>query len=108
MQYGDFYYPMPVNEPVLSYAPGSAEKKRLKEVLAELKKQKIDVPMYIGGEEVRTGKTVDIRPPHERKHVLGQFHVGEAKHVTKAINAALKVKDKWANMSWENRANIFL
>ncbi len=108
MQYGDFYYPMPVNEPVLSYAPGSAEKKRLKEVLAELKKQKIDVPMYIGSEEVRTGKTVDIRPPHERKHLLGQFHVGEAKHVTKAINAALKVKEKWGNMSWENRANIFL
>ena len=108
MQYGDFYYPMPVNEPVLSYAPGSAEKKRLKEVLAELKKQKIDVPMYIGSEEVRTGKTVEIRPPHERKHLLGQFHVGEAKHVTKAINAALKIKDKWANMSWENRANIFL
>ena len=108
MQYGDFYYPMPANEPVLSYAPGSAEKKRLKEVLAELKKQKVDVPMYIGNEEVRTGKMVDIRPPHERKHLLGQFHVGEAKHVTKAINAALKVKDKWANMSWENRANIFL
>ena len=108
MQYGDFYYPMPVNEPVLNYAPGSAEKKRLKEVLAELKKEKVDVPMYIGGEEVRTGKTVEIRPPHERKHLLGQFHVGEAKHVTKTINAALKVKDKWASMSWENRANIFL
>jgi 1-pyrroline-5-carboxylate dehydrogenase len=64
--------------------------------------------MYIGAEEVRTGKTMEIRPPHEHKHVLGHFHVGEAKHVTKAINAALKVKDKWANMSWENRANIFL
>ncbi|MGF2412672.1 L-glutamate gamma-semialdehyde dehydrogenase [Ferruginibacter sp.] len=108
MQYGDFYYPMPANEPVLSYAPGSAEKKRLKEVLAELKKEKIDVPMYIGGEEVRTGKTLELRPPHERTHLLGQFHIGDAKHVTKAINAALKVKDKWANMSWENRANIFL
>jgi len=108
MQYGDFYYPMPVNEPVLSYAPGSKEKLALKAALKELKSTKIDVPMYIGGEEVRTGKTVELRPPHERKHLLGQFHVGEAKHVTKAINAALKVKDKWANMSWENRANIFL
>ena len=95
-------------KPVLSYAPGSPEKKRLKEVLAELKKEKTDVPMYIGNEEVRTGNTMELRPPHERKHLLGQFHVGEAKHVTKAINAALKVKDKWANMSWENRANIFL
>jgi len=108
MNFGDFYYPLPANEPVLNYAPGSAEKKRLKEVLKELKSTKIDVPMYIGSEEVRTGKTMDIRPPHEHKHLLGQFHVGEAKHVTKAINAALKVKDKWANMSWENRANIFL
>lgn len=108
MQYGDFYYPMPVNEPVLNYAPGSAEKKRLKEVLKELKTQRIDVPMYIGNEEVRTGNTVSIRPPHEHKHILGQFHVGESKHVTKAINAALKAKDKWAAMSWENRANIFL
>jgi 1-pyrroline-5-carboxylate dehydrogenase len=108
MQYGDFYYPMPANEPVLSYAPGSKEKLALKAALKELKSTKIDVPMYIGGEEVRTGKTVELRPPHERKHLLGQFHVGEAKHVTKAINAALKVKDKWAGMSWENRANIFL
>ncbi|MCP9753397.1 L-glutamate gamma-semialdehyde dehydrogenase [Ferruginibacter sp. HRS2-29] len=108
MQYGDFYYPMPVNEPVLNYAPGSKEKLALKAALKELKSTKTDVPMYIGSEQVRTGNTVEIRPPHERKHVLGQFHLGEAKHVTKAINAALKVKDKWANMSWENRANIFL
>jgi 1-pyrroline-5-carboxylate dehydrogenase len=108
MQYGDFYYPLPANEPVLSYAPGSKEKAALKAALKELKSTKIDVPMYIGNEEVRTGKTMDIRPPHEHKHVLGQFHIGEAKHVTKAINAALRVKDKWANMSWENRANIFL
>ncbi|MEO6669883.1 MAG: L-glutamate gamma-semialdehyde dehydrogenase [Ferruginibacter sp.] len=108
MQYGDFYYPMPANEPVLNYAPNSPEKIALKAVLKELKANKIDVPMYIGNEEVRTGKTMELRPPHERKHLLGQFHVGEAKHVTKAINAALKVKEKWANMSWENRANIFL
>ena len=108
MQYGDFYYPMPANEPVLNYAPGSPEKTALKAALKELKATKIDVPMYIGSEEVRTGTTMELRPPHERKHLLGHFHVGEAKHVTKAINAALKVKDKWANMSWENRANIFL
>ncbi len=108
MNYGDFYYPIPANEPVLNYAPGSPEKLRLKEVLKELKSEKLDVPMYINGEEVRTGTTVQMRPPHEHGHVLGQFHTGDAKHVTKAINAALKVKDKWANMSWENRANIFL
>ncbi len=108
MQYGDFYYPLPANEPVLNYAPGSPEKKRLKDVLKELKSTKIDVPMYIGGDEVRTNRTVEMRPPHQHKHVLGQFHAGDATHVKKAINAALKVKDKWANLSWENRANIFL
>ena len=108
MQYGDFYYPIPVNEPVLNYAKGSPEKLRLKAALKELKSQKVDVPMYIGNEEIRTGKTVDMRPPHEHRHVLGKYHTGDASHVKKAINAALKVKDKWAAMSWENRANIFL
>jgi 1-pyrroline-5-carboxylate dehydrogenase len=108
MQYGDFYYPMPVNEPVLNYGPGSKEKLALKAALKELKSVKADVPMYIGNEEVRTGNTIEIRPPHERNFLLGKFHMGDAKHVTKAINAALKVKDRWAGMSWENRANIFL
>ena len=108
MQYGDFYYPQPVNEPVLNYAAGSPEKLRLKAVLKELKSSKVDVPMYIGAEEIKTGKTLDIKPPHEHAHVLGKFHTGDASHVTKAINAALKIKEKWSNMSWENRANIFL
>ena len=108
MQYGDFYYPIPVNEPVLNYAPGSKEKLALKEVLKELKASKVDVPMYIGGEEVRTGKKKEIRPPHEIKRLLGHFHAGDASHVKMAIDEALKAKDKWANTSWENRANIFL
>jgi 1-pyrroline-5-carboxylate dehydrogenase len=108
MQYGSFYYPTPTNEPVLSYGKGTKEKLALKAAIKELKASKIDVPMYIGADEVRTGNTVDIRPPHEHKHLLGQFHVGDASHVKKAIAAALKAKDKWANMSWENRANIFL
>ncbi len=108
MQYGSFYYPLPINEPVLNYAKGSKEKLALKAALKEFKSTKIDVPMYIGADEVRTGKTVSIRPPHEHKHVLGQYHIGDAGHVKKAIAAALKAKDKWANMSWENRANIFL
>ncbi len=108
MQYGSFYYPLPVNEPVLNYAKGSKEKLALKAALKEFKSTKIDVPMYIGADEVRTGKTVSIRPPHEHKHVLGQYHIGDASHVKKAITAALKAKDKWAGMSWENRANIFL
>lgn len=108
MNHGNFYYPIPANEPVLSYAPGSPEKIALKKALKELKSYQVDVPMFIGAEEVKTGKTIEIRPPHELKHLLGKFHVGDASHVKKAINAALKAKDKWANMSWENRANIFL
>jgi 1-pyrroline-5-carboxylate dehydrogenase len=74
MNLGYFNYPLPVNEPVLNYAPGSAEKKRLKEVLAELKSTEIDVPMYIGSKEVRTNKKHAMHPPHEHKHVLGYFH----------------------------------
>ncbi|HMT73351.1 MAG TPA: L-glutamate gamma-semialdehyde dehydrogenase [Chitinophagaceae bacterium] len=108
MKFGTFQYPMPANEPVLNYGPGSAEKKRLKEVLAELKSQQADVPMYIGGKEVRTNKKVAMHPPHETKHVLGYFHAGEEKHVQQAIDAALAAKGGWAAMSWENRANIFL
>ncbi len=108
MQFGDFYYPSPVNEPVLNYAPGSAERLALKKALKELKSEKVDVPMYIGAEEIRTGNKVEIRPPHEHKHILGHFHTGVASHVTKAINEALKAKEKWAGLSWENRANIFL
>src|SRR5215207_7088099 len=108
MNLGYFSYPMPVNEPVLSYAPGSAERAALKKTLADLKGQNMDIPMYIGGKEVRTGKTVPIHPPHEILHLLGQFHAGDAGHVQQAIDAALSAKEAWANTSWENRANIFI
>ncbi|HTL06640.1 MAG TPA: L-glutamate gamma-semialdehyde dehydrogenase [Chitinophagaceae bacterium] len=108
MSLGYFSYPLPTNEPVLSYGPGSAEKKRLKEVLAELKSQQADIPMYIGNQQVRTNKKIAIHPPHELSHTLGHFHEGEAAHVQQAIDAALAAKESWAAMSWENRANIFL
>jgi 1-pyrroline-5-carboxylate dehydrogenase len=108
MNIGSFHYPIPANEPVLNYAPGSKERELLKNKLKELKKNKVDVPMYIGAEEIRTGNKIAINPPHERKHVLGNFHSGDASHVKKAINTAVKAKEKWANTSWENRANIFL
>lgn len=108
MNTGNFYYPLPANEPVLNFAPGSREREQVKNVLKELKNKKTDVPMYIGAEEVRTGNKVAINPPHEKNHILGYFHSGDASHVKKAINAALKAKEKWANASWENRANIFL
>jgi len=108
MNNGHYSLPLPKNETVLSYAPGTPERARLKEVLAELKSNQVDVPMYIGGKEVRTGNKIAIRPPHERKHVLGYFHAGDGKHVKAAINAALSAKSDWESMPWESRAAIFL
>ncbi len=99
---------MPRNEPVLDYAPGSPERAKLKAVLAELKSQSADLPMVIGGREVRTEKTIDLRPPHEIAHKLGQYHMGGDEHVRQAIDAALAAKAGWAAMPWEERAAIFL
>lgn len=108
MNFGNFSYPIPVNEPVLNYAPGSKEKETLKETIALLKSQQADIPMYIGSQEVRTGNKIAIHPPHERKHVLGHFSYGDKNHIQQAIDAALAAKESWAAMSWENRAGIFL
>jgi 1-pyrroline-5-carboxylate dehydrogenase len=106
--FGTFSYPLPANEPILQYAPGSKERKALQDTLALLKKKPIDVPMYIGSKQVRTNNKVDIRPPHEKDFVLGQFNAGNKTHVEQAIEAALKAKESWANMPWEDRAHIFL
>ena len=108
MSVGTFSYPRPQNEPGLSYAPGSPEKKQLKEALRQLKSGQVDIPLYIGSQEVRTGNKVAIHPPHERKHTLGHFHMGDASHVNASIDAALKAKKDWENMPWESRAGIFL
>jgi len=108
MQIGYFDYPTPANEPVLSYAPGTPEKLALKKALASLKSKTMDIPMYINGKAVRTGNKIAIHPPHEIKHTLGHFHMGSKKHVDQAITSALKVRNTWANMSWESRAHIFL
>jgi 1-pyrroline-5-carboxylate dehydrogenase len=108
MSLGYFNYPLPHNETVHSYAPGSQEKKRLKEVIAELKGQIADIPMYIGGEEIRTGNRKPIHPPHEIAHTLGYFHEGSEVHIYQAIKAAMSAKEKWETLSWENRAGIFL
>src|SRR5215204_1880638 len=105
---GYFDYPMPVNEPVLSYAPSSKERESLKRVLGELKSHEMDIPMYIGSEEVRTGDKKPIHPPHEISHTLAHFHAGNESHVNQAIEAALAAREAWANMQWETRANIFL
>ena len=108
MSLGYFSYPMPVNEAVLSYAPGSAERELLRSVLEKLKNEEADIPMYIGSKEVRTNKKERIHPPHELKHTLGHHSIGDEKHVNQAIEAALAAKEAWAGMSWEGRANIFL
>lgn len=103
-----FYFPEPENEPVLDYAPGSAEREELKKQLTALKKTKADIPMYIGSEEVRTGKKISLHPPHDLSHTLGVYHKGEEKHVEQAIKAALKARTAWAETSWEHRASVFL
>src|SRR6201991_961521 len=108
MSLGYFNYPAPINEPVLNYGPGSNEKATLKATLKELKSIEHDIPMYIGDKEVRTGKKVILRPPHEIAHTIGYFHEGDETHVRQAIDAALKAKSNWASLSWENRAAIFL
>jgi len=105
---GFFQVPVAYNEPIKSYAPGSPEREA---VLAQYKSYyngTIDVPMYINGKEVTTGNTRDMTPPHDHKHVVGQYHVGEQKHVQEAINTALEARTQWAAMPWEQRAAIFL
>lgn len=103
-----FEVPIAVNEPVLSYAPGSPEKIELKKTLAEMKAQETLVPMYIGGKKVTSKVKVAIHPPHEIKHRLGYFYKGNTSHVEQAVKAALKAKPAWENMPWQDRAAIFL
>ena len=108
MNLGYFSYPLPTNEPVYSYEPGSPERSALKKTLEELRSKPVDVPMYIGGEEIRTGNLQAIRPPHEIARTLGHFHEGDEAHIHQAINAALAAREAWAGLNWEERAGIFL
>ncbi|MBS3914406.1 MAG: L-glutamate gamma-semialdehyde dehydrogenase [Bacteroidetes bacterium] len=105
---GFFKLPNPVNEPVFEYAPGSNEKKMLKAALQAARSVVEDIPMYIGGKEIRTGKTSDIYPPHDLQHKIGFFHQGDKSHVEAAIQSALAAKSDWEQMPWEQRAAIFL
>ena len=108
MSKGIFKVPVPVNERVRNYAPGTHERKTLKQEIERLRSQVMDIPMIINGKEVRTDNLVPIYPPHDRKHLLGHYHKGDASHVQKAIQAALDAREKWAALSWEHRASIFL
>lgn len=108
MPKGVYHIPVPKNEPVLSYGPGTKERAALRKALEVARGQVADIPMYIGGEEVRTGNRVALHPPHDHQHLLGYFHEGEAGHVDQAIQAALNAKPLWADLDWEHRASIFL
>ena len=105
---GFFNVPKPVNEPVLSYKPGSIERETLLKALHEARNKVIEIPQYIGGERVFSGDKVALSPPHDHRHILGYYHAGDADHVQQAIDAALGAKKDWEYMSWEHRASIFL
>lgn len=98
----------PTNEPVKSYAPGSPERKELQAMLKELRSKEMDIPMYIGGKEVRSNNKTRLAPPHDHKHTLGHFHKSDKQHVEQAIQAAMAAREQWVNLSWEHRASIFL
>lgn len=99
---------IPKNESILGYMPESPERIALKQELEKRKNITQDIPMFIGGKEVRTNKTIDIFPPHELSHKLAHYHYGDTTHVQQAIDAALQARKQWANMHWEDRAAIFL
>ncbi len=108
MATGFFKVPIPENEPVKSYAPGTQERELLIKEIERAHSEEIDIPMIINGEEVRTENRIPVYPPHDLNHLLGHYHRGDASHVRMAINAALNAKKAWENMSWEHRASIFL
>uniref|UniRef100_UPI00286DFBAF L-glutamate gamma-semialdehyde dehydrogenase n=1 Tax=Flavobacterium sp. TaxID=239 RepID=UPI00286DFBAF len=105
---GFFNIPKAVNEPVKAYAPNSPEKAKVLEAYKAMWNSKIDVPLYIGSEEIRTGNTKNMSAPHDHQHIVGTYHLCEKSHVQKAIANALESRTKWANMAWEQRAAIFL
>ncbi|MFZ0598255.1 MAG: L-glutamate gamma-semialdehyde dehydrogenase [Flavobacterium sp.] len=105
---GFFHVPKAVNEPVKGYAPNSPEKAAVQAAYATMWNSQIDVPLYIGSEEIKTGNTRTISAPHDHKHIVGTYHLAEKQHIEKAIANALESRKAWANMAWEQRAAIFL
>ncbi len=105
---GFFQVPTAVNEPIKSYAPGTPEREEVLATYKQMYKTKMDVPLYIGSEEIRTGETMTMHPPHDHKHDLGVFHLAQKDHIEKAIQSALDAKAKWAALPWEQRAAVFL
>ncbi len=105
---GFFNVPKAVNEPVKSYAPGSPERAKVAETYKAMWNAQVEVPLYIGNEEIKTGNTKKMSAPHDHQHVVGVYHQADRALVEKAITEALEARKKWAALSWENRASIFL
>lgn len=100
--------PIPKNEPIYGYGPGSTEKSKLKAELQKLSGQELEIPLIIDGEEIRTGETGKCVMPHNHNHVLGHFHQAGKAEVDQAIKASLKARHAWANLPWEERAAVFM
>ena len=105
---GIFHIPQPVNEPCLQYTPSSPERAELSAKLKEMLNEQVEIPMIIGGEEVRNGKLADIRCPHNHQHILGKYHQADPEFAIKAVDAAEKAKKDWGVMPWESRAVVLL
>jgi 1-pyrroline-5-carboxylate dehydrogenase len=108
MSKGVFNVPVATNEPVKSYEPGSAEREELLSTYQAMYNSTIDVPLYIGGETIHTSEKINMVPPHDHQHVLGQYSMATAEHVNMAIDTALEAREKWAAMPWHQRVAIFL
>ena len=105
---GNRRVPPPVNEPVRSYAPGSPERAELKARLQSMSGERIEIPLVIGGREVRTGTTNPVVMPHDHRHVLADCHKATREHVLQAVDAAREARREWGNWAWEDRVAIFL
>lgn len=105
---GFFKVPIAVNEPIKSYAPGSPEREAVLKTYREMFNSKIDVPFYINGKNITTGNTRTMSPPHDHKHIVGQYHLAEKSHIEDAISTALEARKAWSQLPWEQRAGIFL
>lgn len=105
---GFFHVPPAVNEPVKSYAPGTPERDAVLNTYREMWESQVEIPLYIGSKEIKSGNTKDIRPPHDHQHVVGKYHTAEKKHVEEAIENSLQARKAWADLPWEQRAAVFL
>ena len=105
---GFFRVPVAKNEPVLSYAPGTKERENVLQTYKSMYNSKIEVPLYINGEHIKSGDTQTMSPPHDHQHSVGTYHTANKKHVELAISTALEARKTWANLPWEQRAGIFL